>query len=77
MALWWWRRPFPNTGHSRLEGNLKLAQEHERIVAAERDARHIELRALHEDTAFLEIQARDRLDYFREGERVLRFKRDR
>jgi hypothetical protein len=61
----------------KLEANLKLAQEHERIVAAERDARHIELRALHEDTAFLEIQARDRLDYFRDGERVLRFKRDR
>jgi cell division protein FtsB len=43
----------------------------------ERDCRNIELRALRQDRAFLEIQARDRLDYFREGERVLRFRRDR
>ena len=31
-----------------------------------------ELRALREDPAFLEIQARDRLDYCGEGERVLK-----
>jgi len=61
----------------KLEANLKLAQERGRLVAAERDARHIELRALHEDPAFLEIHARDRLDYYRDGERVLRFKRDK
>jgi hypothetical protein len=34
----------------------------------------VELRALKEDPAFLEIHARDRLDYYREGERVLKFK---
>ena len=61
----------------KLESKLKLAQERERLVAAERDARHIELHALHEDPAFLEIHARDRLDYYREGERVLRIKRDK
>ena len=61
----------------KLEANLKLAQERERMVVAERDTRRIELRALREDPAFLEIHARDRLDYFREGERVLRFRRDR
>ena len=61
----------------KLEATLKLAQERERMVVAERDARHIELRALHEDPAFLEIHARDRLDYYHEGERVLRFKRDK
>jgi len=61
----------------KLEAILKLAQERERLVVAERDCRRIELRALREDPAFLEIQARDRLDYFREGERVLRFRRDR
>lgn len=61
----------------KLEANLKLAQERERVVVAERDSRRIELRALREDPAFLEIHARDRLDYFREGERVLRFRRDR
>jgi hypothetical protein len=62
---------------AQLEANLKLAQKRERMVVAERDCRHIELRALREDPGFLEIQARDRLDYFREGERVLRFRRDR
>ena len=61
----------------RLEAKLELAKERERQVLAERDHRRIELRALREDPAFLELQARDRLDYCREGERVLRFKRDR
>ena len=60
-----------------LEAELKQAQECERQVAAERDARHIELRALREDPAYMEIPARDRLDYCRDGERVLRFKRDK
>lgn len=61
----------------KLEANLKLAQERERLVVAERDTRRIELRALREDPGYLEIHARDRLDYYREGERVLRFRRDR
>jgi hypothetical protein len=62
---------------AKLEANLKLAQQRERMVRAERDCRHIELLALREDPEFLELQARDRLDYFHEGERVLRFRRDR
>lgn len=62
---------------NKLEANLKLAQEREHSVVAERDFRNIELRALREDPAYLEIQARDRLDYCRDGERILRFKRDR
>jgi hypothetical protein len=61
----------------KLEAKLELARQRERLVNAERDHRRIELRALREDPAFLEIQARDRLDYSRQGERVLRFKRDR
>lgn len=61
----------------KLEAKLTLARERERAVTAERDHRRIELRALREDPAYLEIQARDRLDYSREGERVLRFKRDK
>lgn len=60
-----------------LEAKLTLAKEREREVIAERDHRNIELRALREDPTFLEIYARDRLDYCLEGERVLRFKRDR
>lgn len=61
----------------RLEAKLDLAKEREREVIAERDHRNIELRALREDPEFLEIHARDRLDYYREGERVFRFRRDR
>lgn len=61
----------------KLESHLKLSQEREALVRSERDCRVIELRALREDPAYLEIHARDRLDYFREGERVLRFRRDR
>jgi CRISPR/Cas system-associated protein Cas10 (large subunit of type III CRISPR-Cas system) len=61
----------------KLEAKLELAKERQRDVLAERDHRGIELRALREDPAFLEIHARDRLDYCREGERVLRFRRDR
>jgi hypothetical protein len=61
----------------KLEAKLKLAQERERLVLTELEARRIELCALREDPAYLEIHARDRLDYFRQGERVLRFRRDR
>lgn len=61
----------------KLEVRLEQAKERERIVNAEREQRSIELRALREDPAYLEIHARDRLDYCREGERILRFQRDR
>lgn len=61
----------------KLEAKLKIAQDRERIVTAERDHRRIELRALREDPGYLEIHARDRLDYYREGERIFRFKRER
>ena len=61
----------------KLEAKLALVKEREREVIAERDHRNVELRALREDPAYLEIHARDRLDYCRDGERVLRFKRDR
>lgn len=61
----------------KLEVRLEQAKDRERIVNAEREQRRIELRALREDPAYLEIHARDRLDYCREGERVLRFRRDR
>lgn len=61
----------------KLEARLTLAKEQERQVIAERDQRRIELRALREDPAYLEIHARDRLDYCRDGEKVFRFRRDR
>ena len=61
----------------KLEAKVAEAREREKLALAERDHRRIELQALREDPAFLEIHARDRLDMCREGERVLRFKRER
>lgn len=61
----------------RLEAKLELAKKREEVVLAEREHHQIEYRALREDPDFLEIHARDRLDYYREGERILRFDRDR
>jgi hypothetical protein len=61
----------------KLEARLHEAEQRERDVMAQRDHRRIELKALREDPSYLEIHARDRLDYCRAGERVLRMRRDR
>lgn len=61
----------------KLEAKLELAKKREEVVLADREYHQIEYRALREDPEFLEIHARDRLDYYREGERVLKFERDR
>ena len=58
----------------RLETKVRLAKDREMKVKAEVECRQIEYRALREDPAFLEIHARDRLDYYRQGERILRFR---
>ena len=58
----------------KLEVKLKLAKEREAGIVADREYHQIEYRALREDPAFLEIHARDRLNYYREGERVLKFR---
>jgi hypothetical protein len=59
-----------------LEDKLQLAQQHERDVLADLEYHQIEFRALKTDPAFLEIHARDRLNYYREGERVLKFNKE-
>ena len=61
----------------KLEARLEEVKKRERVALAESDHRRIELQALREDPAFLELHARDRLDMCRDGERVLRFKRER
>ncbi len=61
---------------ARLEAKLKLAKEREESVAADKEYHQTEYRALREDPTYLEIQARDRLDYYREGERVLKFRNE-
>ena len=58
-----------------LEGKLKQAKAREQEVLAEREYYQIEHLALREDPTFLEIQARDRLKYYRPGERVLKFRK--
>ena len=58
----------------RLEAKLALAKDRAAVVAADVEYHKIEYRALKEDPAFLENQARDRLDYYREGERILKFR---
>jgi len=61
---------------ARLEAKLKLAKDREESVAADKEYHQVEYRALREDPAYLEIHARDRLDYYREGERVLKFRNE-
>ena len=58
----------------KLEAKLELAKQREATVLADREYHQIEHRALREDPTFLEIHARDRLDYYREGERILKFR---
>lgn len=57
------------------ERRLEAARKQEAIVYGERDQARTECAALRDDPGFLEIHARDRLDYYREGERVFRFHR--
>lgn len=60
----------------KLEAKLVLAKQREAKVFADREYHRVEYRALREDPEFLEIHARDRLDYYREGERILKFRRE-
>ena len=58
-----------------LETKLKVEQAREAAIIAVKDDITSEFRAIRQDPAYLEIQGRDRLDYYREGEKVLRIKR--
>lgn len=60
----------------KLEAKLELAKQCEASILADREYHQIEYRALREDPAFLEIHARDRLDYYRQGERILKFRNE-
>lgn len=63
--------------NDKLQAKLRRAQEREIATLEIKQHREIELHALREDQAYLEIHARDRLNYYREGEKVLRFERNR
>ncbi|MFD0894906.1 septum formation initiator family protein [Luteolibacter ambystomatis] len=58
-----------------IEGRVEEARRRQAAVTAERDDALALYRSLKEDRACLEQYARDRLDYYREGEKVLRIKR--
>lgn len=60
--------------YEKLQAKLKETREREHLVTTEATNRRIELQALREDPAYLEVLARDRLDFQREGERILRIR---
>jgi cell division protein FtsB len=59
--------------YEKLQAQLRNAHLREQDTLARKENHQIRLQALREDTAYLELQARDRLNYYREGESVLRF----
>lgn len=63
--------------YEKLQAQLRITKEREEETLARKEHKRIELQALREDTTYLEVQARDRLNYYREGERVLRFDANR
>ncbi len=63
--------------NDKLQAKLRSTQEREEAALDIKEHREIELHALREDQAYLEVHARDRLNYYREGEKILRFERDR
>ncbi|MFK7850185.1 MAG: hypothetical protein AB8D78_04330 [Akkermansiaceae bacterium] len=63
--------------NEKLQAKLRIAQAREQAVLDIKEHKEIQLHALREDSSYLEVQARDRLNYYREGERVLRFEADR
>ena len=61
----------------RMEGELGTVREREQRVMDEKDRKSRELAALRDDPEYLELMARDRLDLYKPGERVVRVKRTR
>jgi cell division protein FtsB len=60
-----------------MEARLETAKHREILALADRENHLTENRAVREDPAYLEVQARDRLGLFRSGEKVLKFRKDR
>lgn len=60
---------------AKIEASLLEAKQREATWLAECDYRRIKYQALREDTTFMELHARDRLDYYHAGERVFRIQR--
>ncbi len=62
--------------NDRLQAQLHKVKAREQATLDIKEHRQIELHALRNDLSFLEVKARDRLNYYRQGEKVLRFDRD-
>lgn len=59
----------------KLRGDLAEAQAVELSVIERKDAKERELRAIEEDSDYLELIARDRLNYYKPGEHIFRIER--
>lgn len=59
----------------RLTAQLEEVRAHEKSIQADKEYHQLTYRSLKEDTAYLEVRSRDRLDLCDENERVLKFKR--
>jgi len=59
--------------HLKLQATLRNTQVREQATLDTKEYKEIQLHALRDDPSYLEVQARDRLNYYREGERILRF----
>ena len=69
---------FPHrTKLDEMETRLDEAKQREERALADRDNMATEHKAMREDPAFLEVHARDRLGLYREGEKVLKFRKER
>ncbi|NIP92525.1 MAG: hypothetical protein GWO24_03275 [Akkermansiaceae bacterium] len=59
----------------RLKEKLARSKVHENHMRSYRDQKRRELSALRTDPSYLELVARDRLDFYRSGELIYRFRR--
>ena len=61
----------------RMESELAKVQDREQRTMDEKDRKSRELAAMRDDPEYLELMARDRLDLYKPGEKVIRVKRTR
>ncbi|MBK1829272.1 septum formation initiator family protein [Verrucomicrobiaceae bacterium R5-34] len=60
----------------KLRADLAEVQASEQAVIDQKDAKERELRAIEKDPAYLELIARDRLNYYKPGETIFRIERE-
>lgn len=60
---------------SALRADLAEVEAQESVVIDRKDAKERELKAIEQDPAYLELIARDRLNYYKPGEHIFRIER--